>query len=142
MIGLLVVGGYLAIAACTWRVYVTRQVEYVAQKRLAELEKLYGTPGYRSEDRDLWIAKAVRNTGGLVSDYDRSEAVLTGALAGLFWLPFWAWLAARILLALATQGLTSPTERAFEQRAAERAELEALRKLAREHNLPMPGGDT
>lgn len=141
MIGLLAVGGYLAIAACTWRVSVIRQIDQLAQKRLAGLEEIYTTPGIRSEDRDRWIEDHIRRDGGLVNDGDRQGAVLGGAVVALFWPPFWAWALAARLLARITSGLTSPTEQAFERRVAEHAELEALRKLAREHNLPMPGGD-
>lgn len=44
------------------------------------------------------------------------------------------WPAALLVLAV-VRGLTSPTERA----EAQRRELEQLRRLAREHDLPMPG---
>ena len=64
----------------------------------------------------------------LVDGEERVMAVTIGALVGL------AWPVALIVMALSRR-LKAPSEVAH----AERRELEALRKLAREHGLPMPG---
>lgn len=61
---------------------------------------------------------------------NRSFLVLGGLALGLFWpvtLPF------RLL----SRHVVAPTEQA----ERDRLELEKLRKLARDHGLPMPGGE-
>lgn len=63
----------------------------------------------------------------LIDTEDRVLTLILGAMIGL------AWPIALIFLA-AARTLRTPTERA----ATERRELEQLRKLAREHGLPMP----
>lgn len=67
----------------------------------------------------------------LVDGEDRVMSLVMGILIASVW-PL-----ALIVLA-ASSFLRSPTEIA----EADRVELERLRKLAREHNLPMPGGDS
>jgi hypothetical protein len=137
----LILGGYLAAALWTWRCFALRHVESCAQDTLAELEARYSSSTYRVQDRPHWIAEEIQRRGGLVPGYERDCGVAMGAIAGLLWPLFWVGLGALLLLDITTNGLASPTEAAAEQRAKELAELEALRKLAREHNLPMPGED-
>jgi hypothetical protein len=136
--GWLILGGYVCIALLTWRFFAIRHVETCAQDTLAELNRRFSSPTYRSQDRERWIAAEIERSGGLVPGYERGYGAGMGALAGVFWPLFWVGVGALLLLDVTTNGLSSPTEVAAEQRAKELAELEALRKLAREHNLPMP----
>jgi hypothetical protein len=68
----------------------------------------------------------------LVDGEDRGLALLIGFLAALIW-P----LALLALVVMRSSLLTTEVEKQEEQRI----ELEKLRKLAREHNLPMPGDE-
>lgn len=84
--------------------------------------------------RDEWereFKRPHRHRGApLVDSEGRVMSLVFGSLAALVW-------PAALLVAVIAPRLRAPSEVAD----AERAELDALRKLAREHGLPLPGTD-
>lgn len=108
------VAGYLW---CT-RWIALREIEEMAATELADRE------GWRKKFREPH-----RDEGKpLVQSGDRVVQLMFAMLVSLFWPVVGA-------MVLVAGRLRAPTE----VRADQRAELEALRALAREHNLPMPG---
>lgn len=107
------------VAGWLWTSYVIamRMTESEAQTVLARRES------WRSRFRE----PHEDDGKPLVDGEDRAMNIILGLLIGLVW-PL-----ALVVLGL-SKALRSPTEVA----EADRAELEALRALAREHNLPMP----
>jgi hypothetical protein len=103
-----------------------RRVDQLARIELRSRRQM--AKSYRPEDRDRMIA----DQGPLGTARQRTDALTMGLLPGLIWPMHWA---GRGMLALLRRApLKSPTEAAEEQRR----ELEALRRLAMEHNLAMP----
>lgn len=109
----LILGGYLAV----WLLYGWRLTIHFLDHEVRRSEGLYGD-----------AEKAAREWLGL--------SLAGGFLTALFW-PVTGPVRGAFRLARSGGLFRTPTERA----AAQRVELEALRKLARDHGLPMPGGD-
>ena len=121
--------GYVAVWAYTVRAFALRNIDQVAQDELRGRNR--EAASFRPEDRDHFLA----DKGPLVDDFQRQDARWGGIGIGAIWPVYWA---GRFGDALFSRvNLQSPTELAERQRR----ELEALRRLAREHNLPLPEAD-
>lgn len=121
MIGWVVLAAYVVGWLWTARLMAIRAVDSEAR---TELER-------REEWRKRFKEPHRDDGKPLVDREDRVMNLVMGLLVGVVWpliLPF---------LALAAS-MRIPTEVA----EAQRQELESLRKLAREHGLPMPGGES
>lgn len=117
----IVVVAYLVGWAWTARTVAIRMIDQEARKTL--------------ERRESWRKRLCmpHDDDGkpLVDTEMRILSVVMAALIGIVW-PL------ALLVVLIAGRLRTPTEVA----EADRVELEALRKLAREHGLPMPGGES
>jgi hypothetical protein len=120
LMGWLIFSAYLLVAVVCGVRFGVRYIERDAREELGRRERWRRRFNEPHED----------DGEPLVDDFERGGFVLGGMLLGLIWplsLPF------RLLMRVAV----APTEMV----ERDRLELERLRKLAREHDLPMPGGD-
>lgn len=118
----------------TWLIVGAYAIGYLLTARMVALNMIEGEASVELERREGWrnrFSEPHSDDGKpLVDGEERVLSLLMGCIAAIIW-PV-------VLLVIGIAGsLRSPSERLAEQRH----ELEALRKLAREHNLPMPGGD-
>ena len=114
----LILGIYVLGWLVTARIIAIGVIESEASKELAARDRWRKRFGQPHADDNL----------PLIDNEERIMSLTIGSLIALFW-------PAVLPVVGIAKTLRSPSERIAE----ERRELEALRKLAHEHNLPMPG---
>lgn len=116
-----------------WAYLMTGVVTFIVTTKIIMHEIAAREIHKRNQD-SLWKSTAELHGWKIIDGSDLALAMVSGLVIGAFW-PLAIVLGG---LFLAFRGFTPKIERDYEQAQRDAMELEKLRRLAREHDLPMP----
>jgi hypothetical protein len=120
-----------------WIYLVGATIAFVAATRMT-MHRIAANEIHKRENDPFYGSLAEKRGWPVTEGMDVGLAVSIGLGVAAFW-PLAVVLGIILLL---FRGFTPKIERDYEKQQRDAAELAALRKLAREHNLPMPGAES